>query len=179
MLARRRRVLARQSARGPRRNRLLQAERPARRSPGARSGSRQHARGDVSAPARPKTARLLASVPPEVKITSAGSAPRIRATRFLGELPGTPRRSAESVPALGISRRQENTDASPRAPRDPRMPSRCDPGRSARDAWPLGSDWRTEEAVSRGIERQHQPDQEHRECPGRTTDRPRVPCRRP
>ena len=36
--------------------------------------------GEVSAPARPKTARLLASVPPEVKITSDGSAPRIRAT---------------------------------------------------------------------------------------------------
>ena len=36
--------------------------------------------GEVSAPARPKTARLFDSVPPEVKITSDGSAPRIRAT---------------------------------------------------------------------------------------------------
>ena len=63
-----------------RRTRRPPAARPARRRPGAPGGWRPGGRGPAPAPARPKRARLFASVPPEVKTTSAGSAPRMRAT---------------------------------------------------------------------------------------------------
>ncbi len=66
--------------RGLRRSPLLRAGPPARRLPGARSGCETTCPGDPSAPARPKIARLLASVPPEVKITSVGRPPGFRAT---------------------------------------------------------------------------------------------------
>ena len=71
---------------------------PGRFQPRHRLGDRRvldRAGDDVprlcSAPASPKMARLLASVPPEVKITSAGSAPRIRADRLPGGFPAPTR----------------------------------------------------------------------------------------
>ena len=96
--------------------------------------------GDTSAPAKPKTARLLASVPPEVKITSVGSASRIRATVSLAQFPGAPRRTSERVPALGVARGQEMRPHRLEHFRIQRTPSRCDPDRSAQDAWPIEMD---------------------------------------
>ena len=113
-----------------RRTRPPRAGRPARRPPGARSGWRRRGPGPRSAPARPKIARLFASVPPDVKIDLARVGPQDPGDRLLGLLPGPPRRAAGGVPALGVARRPASTAASPRAPRGRRPSSRCGRGRS-------------------------------------------------
>ena len=91
--------------------------------------------GRVSAPARPKTARLFASVPPDVKITSPGSAPKNLRHCFPANVPRHDEPTAQKHAGSQRCPPPENTAASPRAPLGPRESSRCDPGRSARDSW--------------------------------------------